>query len=287
VAERPSTLVRAANYGRSLAFYLRIGFEAVWEQAEMAVLTPPVGRPILLAGQDAADVTEHLAPVHSQAVSGKMLYFGGGTPEFYQSLRGKGLADLKLTEYDWGYAFITVPDPDGHIIYFGGGKQWSDEEMLHWYDQAAVRLDEALAGLTEADLDLARAPGKWTIRQIVLHMVDSDCTSLARVKFALAEPGRLYNGNGYNPDKWADGLDYAHRPVGPEVTLFKAIRGHIGGLVRHLAGALDRTTDMGNGQAMAVRPSLNALTVHALHHIEQIKETRLEQIKETRRVLGL
>ncbi|MDF2630629.1 MAG: glyoxalase [Symbiobacteriaceae bacterium] len=274
MAESPSTLVRAANYGRSLAFYLRIGFEVEWERPDVAQVKPPVGRPVLLAGPEAGALTDYLAPVHSEAVPGKLLYFGGGTPEFYQSLRGKGLADLKWTEYDWGYSFITVPDPDGHIIYFGGGKQWSDVEMLHWYDQAADRLDEALAGLTEADLDLSRAPGKWTIRQIVLHIVDSDCTSLARVKFALAEPGRLYNGNGYNPDRWAEGLDYAHRPIGPEVALFKAIRGHIGGLVRHLEGALDRTTDMGNGQTMPVRPSLNALTVHALHHIEQIKETR-------------
>lgn len=274
MAERPSILVRAANYGRSLAFYLRIGFEGEWEQADLAQLQPPVGRAILLAGPGAGDVKEHLAARHAEAVSGKMLYFGGGTPEFYQSLRGKGLADLKLTEYDWGYSFITVPDPDGHIIYFGGGKEWTDEEMLHWYDQGVLRLEEALTGLSEADLDLARAPGKWTIRQIVLHMVDSDCTSLARVKFALAEPGRPYTGNGYNPDTWAEGLDYAHRPIGPEVALFRAIRGHIGGLVRHLDGALNRTTDMGNGQTMAVRPSLNALTVHALHHIEQIKETR-------------
>lgn len=274
MAERPSTLVRAANYGRSLAFYLRIGFEVEWEQVDVAQLKPPVGSPILLAGPGADDVAEHLAPVHSQAVSGKMLYFGGGAPEFYQALRGKGLADLTLTEYDWGYAFITVPDPDGHIIYFGGGKEWTDEEMLHWYDQAAGRLDEALAGLTEADLDLARAPGKWTIRQIVQHLVDSDCTSLARVKFALAEPGRLYNGNGYHPDTWAEGLDYAHRPIEPEVALFKAIRGHIGGLLRHLSGALNRTTVTGNGQTLAVRPSFRNLTVHALHHIEQIKETR-------------
>lgn len=274
MSERPSLLVVVSDFARSLEFYGSIGFRTEWERPGVAQLAPAVGRSLLLAGPEAGDVTEHLAPVHSKAVPGKLLYFGGGTPEVYADLQTKGLAGLAWTEYDWGYSFITVPDPDGHIIYFGGGKQWTDAEMLLWYDQAAPRLDEALAGLTEADLDLARAPGKWTIRQLVLHMVDSDCTSLARVKFALAEPGRPYNGNGYNPDRWAEGLDYAHRPIEPEVALFKAIRGHIGGLLRHLDGALDRITDMGNGQTLAVRPSMNALTIHALHHIEQIKETR-------------
>lgn len=52
----------------------------------------------------------------------------------------------------------------------------------------------------------------------------SEATSLALAKFALAEPGRTFQGNAYDPDLWAKGLDYAGRSIQAEVALFHAIR---------------------------------------------------------------
>ncbi|MED1876725.1 DinB family protein [Brevibacillus borstelensis] len=121
---------------------------------------------------------------------------------------------------------------------------------------------------------MSRAPGKWSIRQIVLHMVDSDATSLAMVKFALAEPGRVFHGNAYDPDVWAAGLDYAHRSIQAEVELFCAIRSHIGGLLKHLPDAMDRTVSLSSGHIVSVRQRIEPLMGHALHHIGQILETR-------------
>lgn len=123
-------------------------------------------------------------------------------------------------------------------------------------------------------MDLAREQGKWTIRQIVLHIVDSEATSLAMPKFALAEPGRSFNTNSYNPDVWAEGLDYANRPIDAEVELFTAIRKHIGGLLRHIPDAMERSVQLSSGQTIKVKQRIEPLVSHALHHIEQIHETR-------------
>lgn len=275
MSKQAGILIRTADLARSVDFYINaLGQRLEWQRGDAALIAPRAGRLLLIAGPEAGDLSPWLPQAYDQPVPGKRVYWGGGTPAFKAELEQKGVPVLHWEERDWGSTLLLVEDPDGHIVSFTAGKPWSDGEMLQWYQAAPARLARALEGLSEADLDLARAPGKWTIRQLVLHIVDSDCTSLVRPKFALAEPGRAFNVNAYNPDAWADGLDYAHRPVSAEVALFGAIRAHMAGLLTHLPGALDRTTVGPDGTATPVRPSIYALTWHALHHIDQIFDTR-------------
>ncbi|MCK9910636.1 DinB family protein, partial [Microbacteriaceae bacterium K1510] len=243
---------------------------------QVALLTAPSGEMLVVAGKEAKHPTDLLTPIYDQPNPGQSLYFSVGTEmhAHRERLLGSPAFDITWQEREWGWETLRVVDPDGYVVSFWGGRALSEKEILHYYDQAPSRLQNALEGLTEADLDLARAPGKWSIRQIVLHIVDSDCTSLALVKFALAEPGRSFSGNAYDPDVWAAGLDYANRPINAEVELFGAIRKHIGGLLRHIPSALERTVTLVTGQTVAVRRRIEPLMGHALHHIEQIWETR-------------
>ena len=52
-------------------------------------------------------------------------------------------------------------------------KQKDDSaELLSLYADGPAMLEAALVGLSESGLDRAKAPGEWTIRQIVHHVVD-------------------------------------------------------------------------------------------------------------------
>ena len=50
----------------------------------------------------------------------------------------------------------------------------SRDQIIARYAAGIEAVDEALAGLAEADLDLAREAGKWTIREIVHHIADAE-----------------------------------------------------------------------------------------------------------------
>src|SRR5688500_20243587 len=50
-----------------------------------------------------------------------------------------------------------------------------------------VRLREAVAGLSDAQLDTPYRPEGWTVRQVVHHVADSHMNGLIRVKLALTE----------------------------------------------------------------------------------------------------
>jgi len=47
-------------------------------------------------------------------------------------------------------------------------------------------VSEALAGLSERDLD-TRLPGKWSVREIVHHLSDSEMVASARLRRIVAE----------------------------------------------------------------------------------------------------
>lgn len=269
------------NFDHSFVFYTEtMEFSPIFREDRLpvAMLAAPGGESLLIAGDavPADDLSQWLEPVYDAPVPGESLYFKGGDAleQYKDRLIFRIPHQVSWEEKEWGWETLVVSDPDQYVLSFWGSRVLSDEEVLHFYAEGPKRLKAALAGLKERDLNLSRAPEKWSIRQIVLHTVDAEAASLAMVKFALAEPGRPLNSNAYDLDTWSESLDYAHRPIEAEVSLFEAVRGHIMGLIRHLPDAMDRSVTLPGGKKVTVREQIERLMGHALHHIEQIWETR-------------
>ena len=101
-------------------------------------------------------------------------------------------------------------------------------------------LDRALASLSESALDRARSPDKWTIRQIVHHIVDGDYMWGMCARVAIGSSGSIYRLDWYRQDPWVDGLDHAGRPIAPALGLLRANRCHLAQLLEHLSDAWER-----------------------------------------------
>jgi DinB superfamily len=97
------------------------------------------------------------------------------------------------------------------------------------YDQVA----SALEGATDAELDHRPAPGKWTAREIVHHLADSEMTSAIRLRRLLAEDRPVIVG--YDQEEFARKLHY-DRPIDASLEALKAARATTGAI-------LDRMTD--------------------------------------------
>lgn len=276
---RPSLhLLRVGDLERSTRFYRELGFAVrfIDPAAGVAVIDPADGHPFTLA-LPGVDATPWLHGVYEELTHGRQLYMGapgGDLDAFHGRLVEQGLPVPPPEEAPDGGRVLVIQDPDGHRLSFWQGPEWTDQELLEIYTSASQRLAQALAGLTGDQLDLARAPGKWTIRQIVHHIADSDASSLVRILMCLAEPGRPYNNNPYDQDVWVERLDHAHRPVEPSLALIAAIRSHVAALVRHRPAALDGAVAPTLGGSMTARELIAMLASHALHHIAQIVETR-------------
>src|SRR5947209_6187147 len=69
-----------------------------------------------------------------------------------------------------------------------------DRSLIEGYEKAAGRVRRAVAGLTAEELRARPGPGKWSILELVIHLADSDCISIDRMKRMLIEdnPTLLY-----------------------------------------------------------------------------------------------
>ncbi|MCP4157595.1 MAG: hypothetical protein GY757_58330 [bacterium] len=155
------------------------------------------------------------------------------------------------------------------------------KKLMAAYEAGPEQLDAALKGLSESQLDLSRAEGKWTIRQIVHHIADAEDLWETAIKAALGNTGCTFDFSWYILDnKCAVPLNYTNRPIYDAVALFKVLRRYVANMVKHLPNArernihLTRSGDELEEKTLVVDEILNWQVLHLEIHIKQILETR-------------
>ncbi|QHW33689.1 DinB family protein [Paenibacillus rhizovicinus] len=150
----------------------------------------------------------------------------------------------------------------------------ADRVLLNQYRNQPKHLLDAITGLTSEQLDLCRAPGKWTIRQLLHHIVDCELNYFQKHRVAFSNTGHKFIfDDGFDPDIWADSMKYSERPIYVELKLFELVREYIVYLYETLSVPLDRVVTIGNEQVI-IRDEVIWDLSHANHHIDQILETR-------------
>jgi hypothetical protein len=83
-----------------------------------------------------------------------------------------------------------------------------------------ARMREAIAGLTESQLDTPYRPGGWTLRQVVHHVPDSHVHAYIRLKLALTEDAPTIKP--YDEKTWAELAD-TRMPIEVSLQLLEAV----------------------------------------------------------------
>jgi hypothetical protein len=107
-------------------------------------------------------------------------------------------------------------------------------KLVDQYKQGHRVVVEALAGASDEELDAAPAPGKWTAREIVHHLADSEMTAAVRLRLLVASPSPQIMA--YDQDEFARRLHYKDRPIQAALDALDAAR-------RTSAEILDRLSD--------------------------------------------
>lgn len=274
---KPTNALRVQDLEWAVQFYHQgLGYHLDFRAEGVAQVSPPGGVPLLLARADLPEIDSYMYDTFSEVPKSKRIYCIAWQDlhQYRADLVARGLTPEPVAENADGSHTMLITDPEGYTVSFWEALRLTDAEIVQRFADAPRLLAEALDGLTEAQLDLVRAPGKWSIRQTVHHMCDSASSTLVRLLMALAEPGRPFRSNPYNQDRWVDKLDHAHRPIGSAVALLTAIHEHVAILVRHLDNPLDRCLEADLAGRVTVRMMLSMLGSHVRHHSAQIRETR-------------
>ena len=146
------------------------------------------------------------------------------------------------------------------------------QAMIEQYKRGYQEVADAIAGATDAELDARPAPGKWTPREIVHHLADSEMTSAIRMRNLIATDNVAIAG--YDQDVFAKRLHY-DRPIAASLAAFKAAR-------ETTAEILDRLseddwkregTHTEHGR-YGMDTWLAIYAVHAHDHAQQIRRAR-------------
>ena len=127
---------------------------------------------------------------------------------------------------------------------------------------------DALAGATDAELDAKPAPNKWSAREIVHHLADSEITSGVRLRLLLAADHPQITA--YDQEEFARTLHY-ERPTDASIELFKAVRRSTGELLDLMSDA-DWTREGTHSELgpYSAEKWLEIYAAHAHGHAEQI-----------------
>jgi len=99
------------------------------------------------------------------------------------------------------------------------------EERKGFIAQYAAGYDEvidALKGFPADSLGAHPIPGKWSAREIVHHLGDSESFSAARLRKLLVEDNAVIQG--YDQDQYASKLRYNERDMAPALEAFRLAR---------------------------------------------------------------
>jgi uncharacterized damage-inducible protein DinB len=136
-------------------------------------------------------------------------------------------------------------------------------------ERSAARLATAFAAAPEA-LARAYAPGKWTGRQVLLHIVDVESVFHDRLKRVLADAKPLYWG--IDPDRWTARLTYPERSLAIAAGLFAAQRAALNELLSVVSEAeWERAGVRSKYGRLTWRDLATRVAGHANHHLDQVE----------------
>ncbi|MFB3915395.1 MAG: DinB family protein [Terriglobales bacterium] len=146
-------------------------------------------------------------------------------------------------------------------------------ELISRYERGIETFDKALEGVSPDLLNRAPAPGKWSIRQLAIHVAESEMVGCVRLRFIAAEPGSPLKA--YDQDKWANLLGYEQQDPAQARALFRAVRQATAAMLRTLPLAAWENIGMHEERgAVSLREMVELLTRHAEHHSQQIRHLR-------------
>jgi uncharacterized damage-inducible protein DinB len=132
----------------------------------------------------------------------------------------------------------------------------------------AARLEKAVQARDAEALNLAPAPGKWSVRDILAHLADCEIVFAFRLRQALADDYHVIQP--FDQDRWA--ATYSHYDALAALAVFAAVRQWNLALIAGLkAEALAKLLTHPERGEMTFQVVVETMAGHDLNHLGQVE----------------
>jgi DinB family protein len=146
-------------------------------------------------------------------------------------------------------------------------KDLGDREPLAAMRDSMARLAAMTRGWTAADFERQYAPGKWTARQILTHLAQTELALGVRARMALATPD--YTAQAFDQDVW---IIRETRLTGPDAVAAVAAISRMNVALFESLSPADREIAMAHPEygSITVDWIIYTLAGHQIHHLDQL-----------------
>jgi len=163
--------------------------------------------------------------------------------------------------------------PIGKFQWGGAITDEQREQLIAQIEQAPAQLRQAVAGLTQEQIDTPYRPEGWTVRQVVHHVCDSDMNLYVRFRLALTEDEPTVKS--FAQEGWANLEDARTAPTELSLSLLDALHQRWVLLLRSLRPAdFARTFQHPERGVVALEKYLGMAAWHGRHHVAHITSLR-------------
>jgi hypothetical protein len=146
------------------------------------------------------------------------------------------------------------------------------KKLIAQYRDGYAAITAVLLKITPEEVDARPGPGRWSTREILHHLADSEMTAAVRLRLVLAEDRPTIHG--YDQDEFARRLHY-DRPYETSLELFRWAREATAELLERLTpGEWLREGVHTETGTFGVEKWLQTYAAHAHRHARQISEAR-------------
>jgi len=141
--------------------------------------------------------------------------------------------------------------------------------LLDFLARQAGDYRQVLAGLSDEDAAAPTAPGKWSVKQVLGHVCDTERVhSYRALRFARGDAQEL---PGFEQDDYVREANSDARSLKDLLNEFESVRRSTLALLGSLPPGADERTGVANDNPVTVRAMAYVIAGHAQHHYEGLK----------------
>jgi len=165
---------------------------------------------------------------------------------------------------------IPKPAPDEHLAYYAKYIALVGDDALAALNEQWPRTVRLLDGLDATRALHRYAPGKWSVQEVLGHVIDAERVFTYRaLTFARQDPAAL---PGFDENQWMPAAGFDRRPLASIVDEFRVTRA----ATLAFFGSLDEEALTRRGRAnnaeVSVRALAHIIAGHELHHVSILRE---------------
>lgn len=148
-----------------------------------------------------------------------------------------------------------------------------NRSIIEAYAAGGPRLAKAIEGLTDAEMRAHPIPGTWSVKELVLHMMDSEMMSFGRMRRIFAEEKPLLIG--YDESAFVKNLRYNDMDPRPAAEIFRLLREVMSATLRAMPDEAFERQGVHSERGLITAGALVELYVwHLDHHMKFLLDKR-------------